>query len=298
MNETDYPALFRNADKAATNRQVTYFRILIAQYVFLLLASLTSVSNLWVNHKAASAIYLVCVSLAAFMLLYGALKKPEMEWYGARALAESIKTLTWRFSMAAEPFDESRTADEVAKEFSSLISELLIPHKINATALSYAISDGHGSQITPKMEASRLSPFEVRRDLYKTKRIEDQLRWYRKKSLENKRKADWLSILCAFVYLIAIFVAVAQFGEINLGGNWLSEPILVLAAGLLGWIQAKRHSELATSYNLTSHEVSKIFDNVSRIHNNSNFSEFVNEAEAAFSREHTQWVARQLSSST
>ncbi|HCB7267327.1 TPA: SLATT domain-containing protein, partial [Escherichia coli] len=36
------------------------------------------------------------------LLLYMAVQKPEKEWYGCRALAESIKTSTWRYMMRAE----------------------------------------------------------------------------------------------------------------------------------------------------------------------------------------------------
>jgi hypothetical protein len=54
----------------------------------------------------------------------------------------------------------------------------------------------------------------------------------------------------------------------------------------------KRHSELTASYNLTAHEIGIIKGNAEAVETESEFSDFVNEAELAFSREHTQWVAR------
>ena len=33
------------------------------------------------------------------------LLKKEKDWYAGRALAESVKTLSWRFIMCAEPYE-------------------------------------------------------------------------------------------------------------------------------------------------------------------------------------------------
>ena len=46
------------------------------------------------------------------------------------------------------------------------------------------------------------------------------------------------------------------------------------------------------SYNLTAHEIGIIRANSDSVETEKDLSNFVNEAELAFSREHTQWVAR------
>jgi hypothetical protein len=71
------------------------------------------------------------------------------------------------------------------------------------------------------------------------------------------------------------------------------EPLIVVAAAIIGWIQIKRYSELASAYALTAHEIGIIEERARSAYTNEAFSQFVNDAEQAFSREHTQWVARQ-----
>jgi hypothetical protein len=64
------------------------------------------------------------------------------------------------------------------------------------------------------------------------------------------------------------------------------------ASGVLTWIQAKKYSEIAAAYNLASHEIGAIQEQIKTINSVDAFSAFVADAENAFSREHTQWAAR------
>ena len=68
---------------------------------------------------------------------------------------------------------------------------------------------------------------------------------------------------------------------------------MVAASAVLGWMQIKKFNELASAYTLTALEISLIEDKLREVETEAELSEFVNEAELAFSREHTQWVARQ-----
>ncbi|EKA6789224.1 SLATT domain-containing protein, partial [Salmonella enterica] len=64
------------------------------------------------------------------------------------------------------------------------------------------------------------------------------------------------------------------------------------AASIVGWVQIKKYNELAVSYFLTAHEIGDIKEQFNYISSENDFLEFVNNAEKAFSREHTQWLAR------
>ncbi|MBD3715705.1 SLATT domain-containing protein [Klebsiella pneumoniae] len=73
-------------------------------------------------------------------------------------------------------------------------------------------------------------------------------------------------------------------------------PISILttiASSLVGWIQVKRYSELSASI-LTAHEIGVIKEQASYVSSESDFSSFIRDAETAFSREHTQWIARRV----
>ena len=73
---------------------------------------------------------------------------------------------------------------------------------------------------------------------------------------------------------------------------WPTDVFVAASASLLSWMQAKRFSELASSYALAAHEIGLIRENSLQPIDDEDFSMFVGDAENAFSREHTQWVAR------
>ena len=102
MQYDSYPALFRSADDASNNKQETYLRLIGAEYAVLLVASVLSDSAF----KGATfyLLYAFVFVLAVVLLLTRNLWKLQQDWYRCRALAESVKTLTWRYIMRAAPF--------------------------------------------------------------------------------------------------------------------------------------------------------------------------------------------------
>ena len=74
-----------------------------------------------------------------------------------------------------------------------------------------------------------------------------------------------------------------------------SLPIEVVAtatSAVFTWVQAKKYSELISSYALAAHEIVLIKGEAVAIYDESHLSEFIINSESAFSREHTQWTAR------
>jgi uncharacterized membrane protein YhaH (DUF805 family) len=69
----------------------------------------------------------------------------------------------------------------------------------------------------------------------------------------------------------------------------------VAAAAAISWIQARRFNDLSTSYSLAAHEIAIIQSRAKIFMDEEEFSRFVNDTENAFSREHTQWIARKNS---
>jgi len=101
----------------------------------------------------------------------------------------------------------------------------------------------------------------------------------------------WLTISC-LGYAASIGLALSRIAH----PEWEHvpiEPLLLFSSSVIGWIQIKRHSELASSYTLTAREIGIAREEKSNISDEDQMSAFVNETELAFSREHTQWVARQ-----
>jgi hypothetical protein len=284
MHDQDFPALFRSADALSAKSQRNFLRALSFHLITLVIAA--GLSAIPVQHWASAAAQLVALlsALACSIFLFSV--RPDKSWYAARAVAESIKTITWRFVCRAEPFqvdDETATAS-----FKNALKQIVTQNTEVCKAFTHELG---GDQITKQMLDMRSRSLEDRKSRYASGRIADQLSWYAKKADFNSRRANLF-----FWILIAVNIAAVIFGILKIGNPevtiWPTDVLVAIAASILSWMQAKRFSELAASYALTAHEISFIKADAMKWLTNESFSTFVGDAENAFSREHTQWVAR------
>jgi hypothetical protein len=141
------------------------------------------------------------------------------------------------------------------------------------------------------MSDTRSMPLSDRMNLYLHERIMNQEEWYKNKANYNKKRAVlWLCFM-VFFQICAIIFSILKI--IHLNWNYLPiEIFAAAAASVLAWIQAKRFQELGTSYVFTTHDIGIVKSKYSEIIGEQQFSEFIGDAENAFSREHTQWRAR------
>jgi len=217
-------------------------------------------------------------------------QKPEQDWYKGRALAESIKTSCWRYAMRAAPFgsedDEATTREEFQQHLRVILAaNRSIGDKIPADRAAE-------NQITSSMEEIRASDWVKRLDIYRELRIKDQLKWYNDKATENKRKSKLWVVIAIGVYLVAIGLSLTRIAHLELRIMPV-ETLILVASTIVGWTQIKKFNELASSYTLTAHEIGLTFGPLRQVKKEEDLAKFVLEAEQAFSREHTQWVARQ-----
>jgi hypothetical protein len=217
---------------------------------------------------------------------YLSIQKPDKHRYNSRATAESIKSITWRYITKAEPYD---CPDEIAdKLFLDRIRELVkqnkdIAHLLNTHLEKPLISDA--------MRLHRRGSLSERRELYSDGRIQNQLEWYAAKARFNKRMATRFFSGLLGCNACAVIFAVVRI-KYPATANWPTDIFVTSAAALLSWIQSKRYSELSASYTLTANDIALVKEQASNPSNDREFSEFVGDAENAFSREHTQWLAR------
>jgi hypothetical protein len=278
-----YPALYTCADAGSTEKQSWYFTLILAEYTLLGAAAILSMTSDFLA-------YALVLVFSLGIMLWRSFSKPEQDWYRCRALAESVKTSTWRYIMRAEPFSDAEPTAAKAK-FRSYLSEVLRTNE-GLGALAAGIEDA-GKHTTDEMEAIRRLPWKARRDYYLTHRIDEQCGWYKRKSGFNRtRSAIWVGV-AVIVYAAAIALAIARPTYPNLLPFWPIEPLLVGASFVIGWTQIKKFNELSSVYALTALEVQLIHEKIKEVDQESELPLFVNEAELAFSREHTQWVARQ-----
>lgn len=288
MTDEEYPALFRCADDASNRMQKSYLLLIKSEYALLILAAIFSM-NIF-SGATFYAIYAMVFFASIGVLLLRAVRKPEQDWYKCRALAESIKTLTWRYVMHAAPFEESSGDIVVRGEFRNHLHQIFAENR--NTAEKIASDWSADDQVTTKMDHLRSLSLEERKSIYEASRVREQRSWYARKAGYNREMAFKWALVGVTAYLTAGLLAISRirFPEWSL---WPIEPIIVFASSVIGWTQIKRFNELSAAYNVTAHEIGLILPKISVCDDDTKFSEFVNEAELAFSREHTLWVARQ-----
>ncbi len=283
MQDRDFPALYGAANAASMASQKNFFRALFWSLFALVVAAILSVINKPGPELSYAQICALFISLGC--TIYLAAKQPQKIWYGGRALAESVKTVTWRYMMKAEPYDNDSAAD---RKFTKSLKELLDSNKeVSKQSFHQANTD----QVTQSMQATRMLSLADRKTLYQNTRIDDQLKWYTRKALYNKRHATGYFISIIALNILAIGFAISKLSFPN-ATNWPTDIFIAATGAVIAWVQAKRYQDLATSYTLTAHDIGILKASQQSINDEKKFSSFVGDAENAFSREHTQWQAR------
>jgi hypothetical protein len=144
------------------------------------------------------------------------------------------------------------------------------------------------------MREVRALPLEDRKAYYLENRIKEQRDWYNRKAVANRKEGRLWGRVAVGAYVVGIILALTRI-ILPDWELWPIEPVLVFASAIIGWTQVKKFNELASSYTLTAHEIGLIQGRLESDMTSEEFAHFVNDAEQAFSREHTQWVARQQS---
>lgn len=281
MKEFDYPYLYQKASQASVKAQKLYIGGIRVYLMLLVFGALLNFSKPFVEVSIflPNAIILL---IGLILLVVQAFNRYDEIWYNGRAVAESVKTRTFRYMMRSEPyFDEEHS-------FLQDLKDILNDNK----ALAEKLSVGDSYQIvSDEMTRVRSLDWVDRMQYYLENRIDEQRSWYAKKAVWNRKQGKlWLSLMIAANGFAVIFSFLFAVWDNDYALT--TEPLLVGASAALSWSQAKRFRELGNAYGLTVHEISLIREESGRIKTEDDFSEFVNNSENAFSREHTQWVAR------
>jgi hypothetical protein len=284
MSDDLLPALYESADKIAKDSQSVFCWLFGMNLVFLTIAVALSV------FYVASVEFIYCQILVLFAslgitVLLG-YQLPEKTWYGGRALAESTKTIAWRFMMNAEPFnvDDTKSSELFLEKLKKLIID-------NKEITSKSVASLGKKEITDEMKSVRASNMTERKKYYLNNRIIDQFNWYKSKSAFNQKRSKQCFFLISLATSFAIAFSILRISNPT-AEQWPTDIFIGIASALLGWNQAKKFRELSASYAQTAYEISLIKAQASQIRTEKEFSTFVGDAENAFSREHVQWLAR------
>lgn len=293
LKRDDLPALYHTATLESGNAQNSLLRLTKLNLFFLTLGATLSAINIS-GISDPNYRYLISYGSTAMLIISIIITfameqaKYERKWYDGRAIAESIKTLAWRFMMNSEPYkSEAKPNDRFRDDLYAVLKD----RKSFAELLGGDTSTHQ--QLTDTMEKIRKSDLSTRKQVYLVNRIQNQKKWYNQKSKINRNHGATFFWILMGVQVVAILASIL----LQKTPDFIFNPTGVLttvAAGLLAWMQLKQYRTLAESYGLTTHELGIIESKVQDIRSNEEFSDFVLEAETAISREHTVWLARRV----
>lgn len=214
-------------------------------------------------------------------------RRPDEDWYGGRALAESAKSLAWQYAVAGGLYGRDADGSEVASD-KRLLSDLRkLLDDIGAAHLAGPADAA--PQITPAMRDLRAEDLTTRRAVYLDGRIGEQRRWYAGKAeTSERRRRLWLAVVLLAQVVGGAGAILAAAGVIELDLLGIAGAFL---AASVGWVQLGDYGTLASAYSVACHELGFAEEELRAVGGEDEWVEAVSDAEQAISREHRMWRA-------
>lgn len=291
LTDSDLPGLFDAADTVSLTGQKEYMRALRARLVLAVTAAVFGVFALPVGGIDIAALgtglALIVILLVEFSLRSS---RPEERWYDGRALAESTKSLAWRYAVGAVPFALESDERAVERRYVDQVAELL------EDAPDTGIQATRRPAVSDAMRTLRAADLSDRQRAYLSGRVRDQQGWYVRKSEVNARLARrWHLLLLAFGF-VGIAAAFARaFGVVDFDLAGVAGALIAASAA---WTSAKQHAMLTRAYRYAANELLIADSRLQLVTDESDWAAEAADAEEAISREHTMWRASRISSTT
>ncbi|MFF4340366.1 DUF4231 domain-containing protein [Kitasatospora sp. NPDC001540] len=299
MREQDLlPRVFWAADGASLQGQARAVALSRWELLLLVGAAFAGSADGPVWAWAAALAYLG----ALFIALTVARQNPQRLWYDGRAVAESVKTLVWKYAVRADSYQPPpRKLPDAERLYDIQLSGILGEFDTGLVApgvieeLDSWRAPARHPQITDTMEKLREQPLSVRREVYLRERVQSQRQWYQAKAVQcrnaTRRVGRLAVVLPAAGLLLAVLRALGQFGFDALGA------VSAVAASVAAWAQLRQYRPQAAAYTLAAAELAKVEAQLASLDLDSAEAEeiwarFARDAEDAISREHTTWQAR------
>lgn len=278
VHDSDMPQLFQAADRASIKAQRSYIKGTLLRLLALAVAAVLGVFSwrvgagridVWGIAGVIAFIVAILVELNTWRM------RPDKGWYDGRAVAESAKTLAWKFAVGALPFPKTLEAnaarhallerlESVRSEFSGLQLEV---------STSPAISDW--------MIRQRESTLSDRRASYLRARIDNQKTWYAGKATYNKRRAQKARVVLIGMELLG--VSASLLCALNQGVLVISPAIATIIVGILAWIEAKQYDFNARAYSAAVNDLAYAEEKLKLATSEESWAKEVDDAEEAIS---------------
>ena len=291
FSEEDYPALYLAADSASRMAQRRHLRF-TALILGTLVASAALGTSAGIFPRISTPLALLSGAAAAISFMVTSIRKamkPEKLWYSGRAVAESAKSMAWRYMTGTEPYTLSLTPQEGDRKFITDLRDMAENQAQAALGLGGEFSDR--PQITPRMREVRNAPLEQRLQIYRAARIRDQREWYGNKARKSQTVANRYFVVIQTSQAMALAGTVILLSP--LGSKWnLGGVFSALASALIAWLQVRQHEELAQTYSLAALDLGFIEAQADDAATEKELDAVVTSAESTLGREHSQWMVR------
>lgn len=280
------PQLFQAADAASLQGQRSYVGGIRWRLTLLVIAAMTGIVTLRVGKGGVDVLGLIGV--AAFIgavSIESALwrQRPDKTWYDARAVAESAKTLAWKYAVGGLPFPMTMTTTEATR---GLIDKF---DQLKQQFDSIELSPVTAPQISDWMNSQRAKSLPERKKAYLDGRIRDQQKWYTSKAEYNKRQSTrWRFGLIALETIGAIASLATAVTNTTL---MLGPAMAMIAGAAVAWVETKQHDSLARAYSAAGFDLSNAEAKLMLVDTEDAWCREVDDAEEAISREHVVWLA-------
>lgn len=293
MKDADYPSLYRSADAASLAAQRQYVGVFRLDLILLVFAALLALGR-----SGTSLILADLLGIGAALALVGSIaikwilkvKGYDSLWFNTRAVAESVKTATWRYMVAVKPF-EYGLPDAVCDE--RFCSELEAIQEGRQNVRAYiATFSSTPEHITETMRINRRRNLVERKAIYLNERLQEQMVWYQNKAKLNARAVEYSFWIVMTVQGLAVVTGILQMQ--SLGSPNFIAVLVSVAATITGWSEMKDYRNLSNSYSLASDDLASAAAVWQHITDEATFQSRVIQTEEAISREHTMWVAKRI----
>lgn len=286
LSDKDLPQVFRAADLAAIGGRRSYMSQTGARLIAAVVAGAAGVSTLRLGGSATDVAGLISSAafLAALVLDVSLLRsRPERAWYDGRTLAESAKTLAWKWAVGGSPYSlasgRGNPAVLLADDLRSLRST------VGAPKLEPVV----GPVVSDAMRSLRAAPLDIRRQVYLVDRMQRSVAWYSEKASYSGRAARrWRALLLALEVTGGLLGVLKATGTVDLP----LDAVLASALGAVGaWLEAQQHDRVADAYAVAIADLADAQVRLEAAQDEQAWAVAVNDSEDAISREHTRWRA-------
>ena len=287
VTDADMPQLFLAADRASLDAQARFVngtRLRLALVVLSALLTVTAwrVGSPEIDVLAVGSTVLFVGALVLEGLLWSA--RPDRTWYDARAVAESAKTLAWKFAVRGEPFLDHGVSEADATR--RLVERL---EEVRGRFQDLDLAPVDAESVTAWMHDERRARWEDRRQLYLIERIRQEKAWYADRARYNQRRSSqWRGVLVSLELLGVVASLLAAFVE----DLPLIAPALAAMVGAgAAWMETKQHQVNARAYTAAVADLAQAEAKLKVAASEHEWAKEVRNAEDAISREHTLWLA-------